>query len=203
MAMRSWLILVVISVLAAGCSSSHSLAVPYPLREYHGVGDSTVTLDAGQDATLLPQLQQAMTDRLFYLGLFQRFDTGDKQLTLQDGQVVGSSLVGVEDQSGPWNYQDGWLTLSGATASYVEPLSRIPPELTQLILRGTFDAPTLNAQVAALEALPFDPTRSAAASTSAGTVPVHWELSGLLNGVAFDEHFTQTLHVVAVDANVT
>jgi hypothetical protein len=197
--MRVIAVLVTLAALA-GCGGSGGPAAAVPLREYQGLADGPLVLDAGQDASLLPQLQQAMAGRVLYLGLFHRFDTGARQLLLQDGQVVGSSLAGVEAQDGPWNSVDGWLTLDGATADYREPLSRIPPATTQLMLRGTFEHAGLEAQVAALEALPFDPARPVAA-TSAGTVTVHWQLSGLFNGTQFDAHFTQTVHVVAVDAN--
>jgi hypothetical protein len=202
---RAWAAAVLLAALlgAGGCAGSNPAAAPYPLREYHGLGDGPVVLDSGQDAALLPQVQQAMQGRVFYFGLFHRFDTGAEQVKLEDRQPVGSGLDGVDDQPGLWARQDGGLTLAGTDATYYEPLSRIPPELTQLVLRGSFDATALDALVPPLAALPFDPARSPAAAASAGTVTVRWELTGLLNGVPFDEHFTQPLELVAVDANVS
>jgi hypothetical protein len=182
-----------------GCGSGHGAAA-YPLREFQGRGAATITLDAGQDATLSGEVQRAMAGRRFYLGLYHRFDTGAEQLTLPGQEFAGSDLPGVEQQDGPWDSVDGVLRVDNGTASYSEPLSRVPPVLSQLVLHGTFDAAALAAQVASLTALPFDPARPESSATSAGTVPVHWQLTGLINGQPFDLRFTQNVALVAVDA---
>jgi hypothetical protein len=184
---------------ALGCGSGHSAAA-VPLREYPGRGAATIAPDPGQDATLLGEVTRAMAGRRFFLGLYHRFDTGAEQLTLPDQEFVGSDLQGVEQQDGPWDSLDGVLRVDTGAASYSEPLSRIPPVLSQLVLHGTFDAAALDAAVASLTALPFDPARPESSATSIASVPVHWQLTGLVNGLPFDLRFTQELAIVAVDA---
>jgi len=197
---RTLIITAVVAVLAlAGCSGGGSL--PSPTRFFYGVGDAVITPDAAQADGLLGSVQLAMAGRQFNFGLYSIAATGQQQLTLADGQSVGSKLFGIENTSTPFDFSDGWLTLNNTSANSREPLDTIPPDMSQLELRGSFDSAALNALVATQQLMLFDPLRTMNAATSTASVPVHWELSGLMNGLPFDYHFTQAMHVWALDAN--